>query len=123
MIEISAKEMFGRDPIDGILVADSSTIAVMHPERSYFLSRMYRAEEVEGGFVLSNSEVALGVLIRKYKVVQVDCSDVGVVTIRLKGDIRYANAEDFKEMLRIPTGIGSEQLLKALYREMDSRQS
>jgi hypothetical protein len=123
MLEISVKELFGRDPIDGIVVADSNCIAAMHPERSYFLSRSHRVEQIDGGLRLNDPGVALGVLVRNYKVIHVDCNDVGTVTIKLKGDIRYANAHDFKEMLRIPTGVGSEQLLKALYREMDSRES
>jgi hypothetical protein len=116
MPEFSEDTLFGRDPHRGMLVADCGDVAVLLGERVHWLEQFHG---LKTKFQVP-AHAAFGTLIKNYRVKHVQV-EPGKAVITLTGDTRYATVDDFRRMLRIPTGVGTEQLLKALHREMEER--
>lgn len=123
MHEISAASFFGRDPQHGMLVADTNRIAIASGHRFTYLGDhgFWGIKKTEDGSgILVADDIAFGMLVENYRVGEIDATP-GKVTLTLYGDLHYATIVDFYEMLKIPPGVDTETLIKALHKEMDKR--
>jgi hypothetical protein len=124
MLEVSVESFFGRNPGQGILVADANRIAVATPERFNFLKEsgicVDRKDMESRGAISVNEDIAYGTIVENYRIVHAQASP-GLLRIDIGGDLSYATVGDFYEMLKIPPGIDVDVLLKALHREMGNR--
>jgi hypothetical protein len=124
MLEVSVESFFGRNPGQGILVADANRIAVATPERFNFLkvSGFYvdRKDLESRGAISIGEDIAYGTIVKNYRISSVAATP-GSLIITIHGDLSYATVGDFYEMLKIPPGIDVDVLLKALHREMGNR--
>lgn len=116
MPEFSENTLFGRDPHRGMLVADCSDVAILLGMRVHWLEQFHNSKTK---FEIP-AHAALGTYVKNYRVEHVEVQP-GKAIITLSGDTHYATVDDFRRMLRIPIGVGTEQLLKALHREMEER--
>ena len=124
MLEVSVESFFGRNPGQGILVADANRIAVATPERFHFLKGggfdVDRKDLESRGAISVNEDIAYGTMVENYRILYAEASP-GLLTISIHGDLSYATVGDFYEMLKIPPGIDVDVLLRALHREMGNR--